>query len=440
MATRRWAVGALMSVAIVAAGVTVAPMAATAKDSTFPVYVASGPLGSGRSCSSPNFNTVQSALNAVPAGSTIHVCSGTYVQQLTITQPVTIIGVGGPVIQLPASPVNTRTACDTAPGTGSYQPDQDGVSICTSGTVSISGVTFSDLWPSGTCNDSLYGLLVAGGATLDLTNSTEDGAGASPINGCQGGVGIQVGMAWTTPVEVGHAVLDDVTVDSYQKNGITIDGTGSSATVDDATVTGAGQTDQTAQNGIQVSNGATATIDDSVISQNECDVASCGPDSMVDYQAAGVLLYGAGTTTVEGCTINDNDMGVYSYAGGSTAPSTPNTVVKSSSFNDDRYESALLDQGDASLSKDTFDGGTVAVQMLQYAGQSFGAVATVTKAHVYNMSYAAVQVYSDQSASDVAGSITVSKSRISNNPLGATVAGSVQNNSSAFTVTLTGDS
>ena len=41
---------------------------------------------------------------------------------------------------------------------------------------------------------------MAGEADLKLTDSTIAGAGADPINGCQGGVGIQIGMAWTEPV------------------------------------------------------------------------------------------------------------------------------------------------------------------------------------------------------------------------------------------------
>ena len=83
---------------------------------------------------------------------------------------------------------------------------------------------------------------MAGGATLRAKQVTLLGAGASPINGCQGGVGIQVGMAWTTPVEVGHATLNDDAVSEYQKNGITVDGAGSSAKIVRATVVGAGET------------------------------------------------------------------------------------------------------------------------------------------------------------------------------------------------------
>ena len=42
-------------------------------------------------------------------------------------------------------------------------------------------------------------------------------------------------------------------VNTYQKNGITVDGNGSGATINNATVTGTGETPSIAQNGIQIS-------------------------------------------------------------------------------------------------------------------------------------------------------------------------------------------
>jgi len=66
------------------------------------------------------------------------------------------------------------------------------------------------------------GLVVEGGAALNLTGSTVEKAGAvSPLSGCQGGVGIEVGDDSTS--QVGHATLSRDTVESYQKNGITAD-------------------------------------------------------------------------------------------------------------------------------------------------------------------------------------------------------------------------
>ena len=349
---------------------------------------------------------------------------------------------------LPADPANATTPCDTAPGTESYQPDQDEISICTTGTVSISGITVQALWPGGTCYDSLYGILVAGGANLKMSDSTMNGAGADPINGCQGGVGIEIGMNWTTPVEVGHATLNDVTVNQYQKNGVTVDGTGSTATIIGTTVTGAGATPATAQNGIQISNGAQGKITDSAVSGDECDLVTtppatgCGSDSMVDYQAAGILFYGAAPgSTVTHSSISDSDIGVYSYDASATAPTTPNATVSNDTLSNDRYEAMALDQGFTNVTSDTISGGNVGIQLFQYAGQSYGVKAVVKNVKISGMAVAAAQVYSDDAVSgDFAGTLSISKSKISGNP--GSITSSVLDNSpayAAYSVTLKKD-
>jgi hypothetical protein len=367
------------------------------------------------SCAKPGYNTIQSAISAAPAGATIEICAGRYTEQLQITRSVSLIANGAVTVALPSAPADSTTACDTAPGTGAYQPDQDGIVICGPATVSITGLTVDAAWPTGTCDDSLYGVLVAGNATLTLVNSSIVAAGAVPLNGCQGGVGLQVGMAWTTPVEVGHATLINDTISGYQKNGVTIDGAGSSATISETTVTGAGPTTMIAQNGIQVSNGALGTISGSTITGNECNYVtpspgvSCGADSMADYQASGVLFYGAAAgSSVTGSSINANDIGVYNAEDSATAPSAPVVSISGDSLVNDRYEGVLLDQGWASISADVIRGGNVGVQALQYAGQSYGANGNMSADVITGESVAAVQVYSDHAASgDLPGVLNI---------------------------------
>jgi hypothetical protein len=402
--------GAAVVVAMCALAIPAIANASTA-------YVSSSPVvAGGKSCVQPNFNNIQAAVESGSAK--VDVCPGTYTEQLTITKPVNLVvagTAGSATVALPASPADSKTACDEAPGTGSYQADQDAISICTSGTVAISGLALEAKWPSSTCYDSLYGILVAGGATLKATNLTVDGAGAFPINGCQGGVGIQVGMAWTTPVEVGHANLKGVTVTNYQKNGITIDGSGSSANVNTTTVTGAGPTPETAQNGIQVSNGASARIKSSTISGNECEVASCGSDAFTDYQATGVLFYGAAAgSRVTSSKLNENDVGAYYYSTSATQPSSAEVQLKKDTFSDDRWEGVLLDQGNALLSKDTIEGtGNIGVDLLQYEGQTLASDSAASHVKVDDMSQTAIKVESDKGAGDKPGTFNVTNSTFS---------------------------
>ncbi len=371
----------------------------------------------GKSCTQPNFSTIQGAIDALkslPSG-TINVCPDTYTEQLTIVKPLKLIvagTAGSAKVVLPASPANSKTACDEAPGTEKFQPDQDGISICTPGTVSITGLTLEAKWPEATCNDSLYGILVAGGATLKATNVTIDGAGAFPINGCQGGVGIEVGMHWTTPVEVGHATLKGVTVENYQKNGMTIEGKGSTANISTTTVTGAGATPAIAQNGIQVSGEGVATIKTSKISGNECDNAACGPEGFSQVQSTGLLFYGAAPgSAVTSSTLSGNDIGAYYASEAASQPAAPELALSKDVFSGNRYEGVALDQGDASLKSDTINGpGEVGIEIYQYEGQTLSSQSSAASTKIEGMSEAGVRVASDKAAGDIPGKFSLTKS------------------------------
>ncbi len=413
-------VSGFAAIAMSVAGLTVMSGVAQAASPTT-LWVNSGATvtGNGISCGAPGFNAIQDAVNAAPAGSTIQVCAGTYAEQLQITRSVTIVGRGNVFVTLPQTIVNSTTPCDTAPGTGSFQPDQDGIAICGNATVALNNIVVNAAWPTSTCNDSLYGILVGGGATLAFTNSAVTAAGAFPLNGCQGGVGIQVGMAWTTPVEVGHLTLADSSVSGYQKNGITIDGWQSTASIDHATVAGAGPTPSIAQNGIQVSNSGKASITDSRIIGNECsdNAAPCGSNGLTQTQSAGVLFFGAAVgSTLTGSSISNNDMGVYYSANPSGRVITkPAVTISGDTFSDDRYEGVVLDQGAANVTHTTIEHGNVGVEVLQYAGsnsQTFGAKSVASFIAFSKIHVATVDVLSDKAAGDKAGTFTISSSNI----------------------------
>jgi len=222
---------------------------------------------------------------------TIALCGGTFTEQVYVAYSLkfaNVVGMPASTIELPAAvgldqtQGLSNTACQSGDSGAVVTAPQSVMEICQTGahaTVSISGITIEGQWPGNVCYDSLYGILVGGGATLDLANSTvKDIGGSALTDGCQGGVAVQVGFSPTG--QVGRAVLTHDTVNSYQKNGITIDGTGSGATITGGSVTGGGPTSQIGQNGIQVSFGATAAISGETITANQCGISppTCGPD------------------------------------------------------------------------------------------------------------------------------------------------------------------
>src|ERR1700722_8246933 len=141
--------------------------------STHTLWVAPhAPSGNGKSCADNGYSTISSAIAASATNATIHVCTGTYTEQLQITHALKIEGSGGPVtVALPASPADATTTCDqaeNAAGGPSAQPNQDGISICTTGVVKLTGINVDASFPSNGCYDSENGIVVGGGATLAL--------------------------------------------------------------------------------------------------------------------------------------------------------------------------------------------------------------------------------------------------------------------------------
>ncbi len=371
-------------------------LCAPASASATTLYVGSRVAAPGNSCTNPGYVSIQTALNAAESGNTIEICGGAYKEQLHIEKSVTLKGLANPTVSLPATPANSETTCDLERNAARGGEDQDLVSICTPGTVTIDKVTFEAKWPESTCDDSLYNILVAGGATLDATSAKLDGAGAFPLNGCQGGVGIQIGSQ--AGDQVGHATLTKNTIENYQKNGITVDGSGSSAAITSSTITGAGPT-ATGQNGIQVSRGAVANINKVKISDNECGIVGvCGAGSSLEWEedATGVLFYEAGASlTVSSSKLTDNDIGVEYVSGSASRPATPELSLTADQVHGGEA-SVQLNEGNATLNNDKLLGARVGLDINSYYGEAneYAPIAEVLGGKVEG-SRAAVQVERD---------------------------------------------
>src|SRR5262249_2387177 len=132
--------------------------------------------------------------------------------------------------------------------------------------VTMSGITIAGPGPSG-FNTLDYGVFVVGGATLNIDHSSVVNIADDPLDGIQTGVAIRAGSQALG--EVGHLTATDDVISGYQKGGIVIDGAGSAGTIANDNIQGAGDTTLIAQNGIQISRGATATIANNTISGHE---------------------------------------------------------------------------------------------------------------------------------------------------------------------------
>jgi hypothetical protein len=423
----------LLSTAIATMAAFALPAVASAK--TAFVSAETSPSAPFNSCEHPGYNTIQEAING--ADTKIEVCGGTYKEQLHIERAVKIYG-NGARVELPATPQRSETACDAASEAGDSAEDQDVISICTAGKVSLNGFIVDAIWPgepvgpSISCGYNLYGILVGGGADLGLTETRVLGAAPKAINGCQYGVGVQIGMSYAAPAQVGKAKLSQDIIEGYQKNGITVDGAGSEASISEVDVTGAGKTTEIAQNGIGVQLGAKAAIKGSKIQKNECENATCGSNPLTEYQAEGVYFYGAAAgSSIKDSEIVENDAGVETYDTAATEPGSSQVLLSDNTIAHNRDEGVLLNQGWASVKGGTISDSNVGIEAIQIGegpfAQAYGPKGSVSKVTITGMAQWAVAGDSDNTPGDKPGSITVKTSAISGNP-GATPATSVNTN------------
>ena len=247
-----------------------------------------------QSAGSPGYATVQAAINASVSGDLVQLSAGTYTEMITINKSIHLLGEAGAIIKAPTiMPVAADPLSNIITVTGS------GVSV------EISGLAIQGAGPSG-CGSIGRGIFVKDGAYANIHNNQISRIRDNPFSGCQNGVAIQVGRnAWTTS---GTATIANNTISGYQKASIVVDNAGSSATITGNTITGAGTTAVIAQNGVQVSRGATATLAGNAINGNSFH--SDGNAS--DWGSCGVLLYQSGAVSLTGGNnLSGNDNNYY---------------------------------------------------------------------------------------------------------------------------------
>jgi len=136
-----------------------------------------------------------------------------------------------------------------------------------------------------------YGVVVSGTTSVNISSSSIHDIGESPLNGSQHGVGVlytTVDQAGNTTGAAATGTLRGTTITDYQKNGVVVSGPGAKATVKNDTVTGQGRIDWIAQNGIQISSGATGIVTGNTVSKNfytPKPVTACG---LLFFHAGGV--------------------------------------------------------------------------------------------------------------------------------------------------------
>ncbi len=276
-------------------------------------------------CPSAGFAHIQDAIEAASPGDEIHICKGSYVEQVKIGKPLTIDADNGAILMPSAMQANTTSLFDAAP---------IATALLVAGTngVSISGLTVDGANNGiSQCTPDLIGISFqnASGALARMT--VRNFKLAASLNGCQSGTGIfvQSGNGGVSKVEI-----DDCTVHDFQKNGITADEKGTTTVIRRNVVTGIGPATGAVQNGIQIGFGAAGSILENVVTNNVW--APCTAIAACTAVATNILVTQSDGVEVSGNTAGISQVDIFIH--GNNAAIESNETFATVVFDDIRVQ------------------------------------------------------------------------------------------------------
>jgi len=319
---RRWAgsvVGTVAILALGAGGVVALAQPASAQSAVLYVNATGGHDAGSCSTSSASCATITYALTQAPPGATIVVAAGTYPEQISITEDVSIIGrAPGRVILEPPSVVQNDVSTD-----GSVP--QFAIVDVHDPTGPLSNVSLENLVINGStagassfnsCANNFPGIYFHNASGV-LRNDTITGMQmAQDLFGCQTGKGVGV-LVGTDTGNTATVTMARVTVRQYQKNGVECIDPGTTCIIEHSTVTGIGPTPLTAQNGVEIWGVGALNFMYNKVSRDSYSGPS-GP-----AQAAGLLILNAGSVEVRFNKISSNDVDLYAAEDSSFTPVAP---------------------------------------------------------------------------------------------------------------------
>jgi hypothetical protein len=268
------------------------------------------------------FATIQAAVNAEAAGTTILVCPGVYPEQVTINKSLTIRGVrsGTSDAAIIVAPAGGIVANTTSLATGN--PIAAQVLVTGAADVDISNLTIDGANSNiSACSPNLIGVFYrnASGTVSHLVVVNQ--ALGTLDNGCQSGLGIfaQSGNGQKSVVSI-----EDSHVQNYQKNGITGNEPGTTIRIVRNTVVGQGSTTGAAENSIQIGFGAGGRI----VGNTAMDDV-WAPDTISDPgdAAAGILVFASANVEVSDNTVGNTQFGIAVVSDTTSGPADGATIT-----------------------------------------------------------------------------------------------------------------
>jgi hypothetical protein len=213
-----------------------------------------------------DFTTIQAAVNAVPPGSTIDVCPGSYPEQVTITQSLTLQGItsgngAAAIIAAPASGTLTATLPLADNSTAQVLVSNPGGAVNLSGLV-VDGTGLADASP------------ISASIAYNSASGTIDHVSIKkipPTNMHSAGVSIQDDSGVSPSVSVENSSIDTSDTDSNAPFGIMAGLFNTAAGQGTITLTASNNTITNSEIGIEIQAGVAATISGNLISGGSGD-------------------------------------------------------------------------------------------------------------------------------------------------------------------------
>lgn len=238
------------------------------------------------------FVIIKDAITHVAAGGSVYVGEGTYVEQVVVDKNIDLIGAGidTTIIESPVSlPISFTTSATNKP-----------VVFVKDGAEAVIQNLTVDGANKGNSNYRFVGIgfYNAGG---EVNNVKVINIQDEPFSGSQHGVGI---YAYNGDNQDRSLVIEDTLVEDFQKNGITVVGSGFKAVIRDNEIFGKEATSTIAQNGIQTWGVTSAVIEGNLVD----GIAYSGGN----WGATGILLYGPSENMViSKNTIQSSQIAIY---------------------------------------------------------------------------------------------------------------------------------
>jgi parallel beta-helix repeat protein len=238
------------------------------------------------------FVTIQAAVNAADSGDKIQVDPGTYQEQVTINKSIELEGHDDSTMILAPANLVAPTAAN---------PDAIVRVLGSRTNAEIEHFTIEGAL-GGTAN-LLFGVRVDSNAFADIEHNhiTNIVDSSNPLLG----VAIDVGNSSNSPGgganTAGSADIENNCIDNYQRAGVVVNHSGSSAQIENNNITASSVFHADSQTGVEVSDNASAEIENNCISGNTNNT-----------DGSGILLFNAGSETeVENNEIANNDYGIF---------------------------------------------------------------------------------------------------------------------------------